>query len=895
MIQQVWRFWADVIRSRRLDDIEGFVDLDSEANRRLIMVLIGSLVFSATAIGTIVVLPYADRVGLGVDETLIRSGLAMGLAAFALAVPGHRVPTWVIDALMVVAVAFISFMVAVAPMPMAGYLVLFYLWPTVVSVVLRSERAALAHLAIMAVFSGSVFLFDETFVSKIWWSSITIVMAAMVWWSTGWMVRRARNLAAAERDTRQRAEQAVQSIADLNEQKSRFLGAMSHELRTPLNAVIGCAEMLRRRAAGPLNESQAAYVDDIVDSGRHLLALVDDTLDDAKVDAGEYQLEVSCVTVGALVEDAVRFVRQRAARSQIALDVVCDADGEVDLDERKVRQVLANLLSNAVKFTPAGGRIRVEVLVGPDDTIFIVDDTGPGIAAAAQETIFEEFEQLESASAGEGTGLGLAVARAFVELHGGRIEVGDAPTGGARFSFWIPRSVSTSTDSSSSTDPSRRLQTGVRAGALGVRDWFDRFLVFSALLGSGIMVGVIAAETPGASRAYLWFMAALTIGLLVLSAMLRTRLTESVLAWVGLSVAWATVVSALAGVHLLGPVGSIGALTAIGVVTFTQAFGGSVGMRRPGITHAGVTGVGTAIALAVTPGNSAPLLQWSVVMSTLAVLSVFIGSLLDRLQLLAEGERGAAERAGALAAELDAVGRHKSQFLAGMSHELRTPLNAVIGFGEALQRGIAGELTAEQTRYADDIVAAGRHLLDVINQTLDLAKIDAGRLELDRRPVELRAPLDVAVRAVTALAHDRSVSVDVRGDTSVRVSADESRLTQSIVAITRNAVQYAESAVVIEVGDGDGRCVVSVVDDGPGISAMNREAVFEPFHQGHAAVTRAREGAGLGLALARRLVELHGGAIDLVSAPGEGATFLIALPYDGARSDDESATTAGSR
>jgi signal transduction histidine kinase len=232
-----------------------------------------------------------------------------------------------------------------------------------------------------------------------------------------------------------------EQLEAVNLHKSQFLANMSHELRTPLNAIIGFSEVLHERMFGELNAKQAEYVQDIYTSGRHLLALINDILDLAKIDSGRVELERSRFDLRLAIDNAVTLVRERAQRHGIALEVdAADSLGEIHADERKVKQILLNLLSNALKFTPDGGRVAVAAKRADGAAEISVADTGIGIAAADQELIFEEFRQAQAkpGQAREGTGLGLALTRKFVEMHGGRISVESEPGKGATFTFTLP-------------------------------------------------------------------------------------------------------------------------------------------------------------------------------------------------------------------------------------------------------------------------------------------------------------------------------------------------------------------------------------------------------------------------------------------------------------------------
>jgi len=228
-----------------------------------------------------------------------------------------------------------------------------------------------------------------------------------------------------------------------NRHKSEFLANMSHELRTPLNAIIGFSEVLREHMFGELNAKQDEYVHDIHSSGLHLLSLINDILDLAKVEAGRMELSLSTFNVPAALENAITLVRERAARHGVALHVHVDsALDSITADERKFKQVLLNLLSNAVKFTPQGGRVDVRGTYVAEGLQISVADTGIGISSADQAIIFDEFRQVGGDYAGkpEGTGLGLTLARRFVEMHGGRMWVESELKKGSTFSFTVPLS-----------------------------------------------------------------------------------------------------------------------------------------------------------------------------------------------------------------------------------------------------------------------------------------------------------------------------------------------------------------------------------------------------------------------------------------------------------------------
>jgi signal transduction histidine kinase len=231
--------------------------------------------------------------------------------------------------------------------------------------------------------------------------------------------------------------------------------------------------------------------------------------------------------------------------------------------------------------------------------------------------------------------------------------------------------------------------------------------------------------------------------------------------------------------------------------------------------------------------------------------------------------------------ELEAASRHKSEFLANMSHELRTPLNAIIGFSEVLGERMFGELNAKQEEYVQDILSSGRHLLSLINDILDLSKVEAGRMELELSRFDLPAAIGGAVILVRERATRHGLGLDVSVDDRLGVFVgDERKIRQVLLNLLSNAVKFTPEGgrITVRAAPADGSVEVSVSDTGIGIAPEDQEAIFQEFRQVGTDYARKREGTGLGLALARRFVDLHGGRIWVKSRSGEGSTFTFTLP-----------------
>jgi signal transduction histidine kinase/CheY-like chemotaxis protein len=253
----------------------------------------------------------------------------------------------------------------------------------------------------------------------------------------------------------------------------------------------------------------------------------------------------------------------------------------------------------------------------------------------------------------------------------------------------------------------------------------------------------------------------------------------------------------------------------------------------------------------------------------------------DELGVLAANINSMNDELGRLYGELEAASQHKSEFLANMSHELRTPLNAIIGFSEVLKMQMFGELNEKQDEYVEDILTSGKHLLSLINDILDLSKIEAGRMELEVESFVLAEALNNGVSMLRERAARRGLTLSLDVDPRIgAIEADERKVKQVIYNLLSNAVKFTPEGgrVTVTASRLPDEVRVAVADTGIGISETDQAKIFEEFRQGTRHSGADQEGTGLGLALARRLVEMHGGRIWLESEPGKGSTFTFALP-----------------
>jgi signal transduction histidine kinase len=285
-----------------------------------------------------------------------------------------------------------------------------------------------------------------------------------------------------------------------------------------------------------------------------------------------------------------------------------------------------------------------------------------------------------------------------------------------------------------------------------------------------------------------------------------------------------------------------------------------------------------------------PLLREGRVVGSLTLARQHTGSfppeIVDVLQTFAEQSTLAIQNAHLFreiaekSRELEAASQHKSQFLANMSHELRTPLNAILGYTELIVDRIYGDLPDKILEIMSRVQRSGRHLLGLINDVLDMSKIEAGQLQLSLKDYSLTDTVNTVVAAMEPLVAEKSLRLTVDVDADLPLGfGDDRRLAQVLLNLVGNAVKFTDQGgVKVWARKSNGHFLVSVADTGPGIPASEQRRIFEEFQQVDSSSTRMKGGTGLGLAIAKRIVEMHGGRLWVESAVGAGSTFCFSIP-----------------
>lgn len=649
---------------------------------------------------------------------------------------------------------------------------------------------------------------------------------------------------------RKQAEEA-QALEETLRFKNQFLATISHELRTPLTLILAPLRELQARAA--LGERQRAELKVIERNARTLLRTVNDLLDLSRIDAGRTSLEYATTDLAGLARFVASHFESVAAERHMNLVVETPQALAAEVDPTKVQRVLFNLLGNAVKFTPDGGTVRLLVRASGDRVVLVVDDSGPGIPPGQQQVVFERFRQLDaSATRGYGgTGLGLAIVKEFVDLHHGSVAASEALGGGARLTVELPLRAPPGTPVRATTAPldEEAAETAV-AGLQLVHDAAPPAAAEAAVHAPLVLV----VEDNPEMRAF------------VAGALRRHhRVTTAVDGQAGLEKALSVrpdlivsdiMMPRMSGEELTREVRRHHELDDVPILLLSARADEEARVRclRSGAQDYLVKPFVTEELLARVAGLVERKREAD-------------ARLRESYSLLKEAH-----------AQLQEADRRRTEFLSMLSHELRNPLAAISNVTAILVRGAVEPSRARALH--DMLERQTRHLSRMVDDLLDVARITRGKIEVRKELVALdelvRHAGDDAHPMMDAKAHHLTVSVAHE----ISVLGDEARLKQVLGNLLENASKYTDPGgeIALELGRAGNEAVVRVRDNGPGVDAALLPHVFELFTQGARTLARSEGGLGIGLALVKRLVELHGGNVAVKSEAGRGSEFTVRLP-----------------
>ncbi len=650
--------------------------------------------------------------------------------------------------------------------------------------------------------------------------------------------------------------------------KSVFLANVSHELRTPLALILGPTRRLLTSGRG--GEETRRDLETVERNAQALLKHVSDLLDVAKLEAGRMELDRSRLDLVELVRGTASLFESVAREREVELSIETPDSLPLMADREKLERVLLNLLSNAMKFVPDGGRVRVGSCVEGHDAVLSVEDNGPGVPVPLRAAIFERFRRGDDSTTRRfgGTGLGLAIAKELVERHGGSIEVGDGADGGALFRVKLPLAPETAgiVPEAPSGPPA-----GAAPADRAVRETLDQLarqtvaeLRPRSEPAGAIRVGgsqglvLVLEDNPEMSR---FLVDCLASDYRVATAFDGRQGLEKALELRPDLILSDIMMPVMGGDALVRELRAHPELEGIPIIVLTAKADDELRVK---LLREGVQDF-------LTKPTACEELR--------ARVANFV--MLKRTRDVLQGALSSQSRdLAALADELAAANRAKDEFLAVLSHELRTPLTPILSWSFLLREG---QLDVPATKHAlETIERSAKSQARIIEDLLDVSRAITGKLRLSVGPIALDSVIHAAIDSVRPTAEAKGVLLEAGlGSEKGLISGDPERLQQVVWNLLSNAIKFTPGGGRVEVRLAQvGEHVrLTVTDNGAGIKPAVLPRLFERFWQADSSTTRTQGGLGLGLAVVRHLVELHGGTVRAESeGEGRGATFRVTLP-----------------
>jgi signal transduction histidine kinase len=666
---------------------------------------------------------------------------------------------------------------------------------------------------------------------------------------------------------------------EVDELKTQFFANVSHELRTPLALILGPVERLL--ASRELSAAVRRELDVVGRNARLLRNQVDELLDFARLDSGKAVVRYARVDLGRVVRTVAALFEGAAAERAVRLRVDGPASLEAELDPEKIERVVLNLISNAFKFTPAGGGVRVSFGAPGDraETVSVeVADSGPSVAPEHRVMIFERFRQADGGATRKhgGIGLGLAICKELVELHGGSIAVDDAPEGGALFRMELPRAAppGTAVGRAPAWRPVRSVPDVVpQIGA-------------SSQNGSGPPAAsperplVLVVEDNVEMNRFVCDL--LAPHYRVESALDGERGLELAVSRRPDLIVTDVMMPYLSGDRLVAEVRTHPELDAVPIVAVTAKADDELRERllREGVQDYVTKPFSGAelrarVANLVRVKRARDLLQGEIETQTrdIDVLAAEATERERQLEIALESMRVAREQA-------EQASRSKTNFLSLVSHELRTPLAALRLQLERLKTDAEARLSESQRTLVARMTTSATRLQSLIESLLEYARIQSGRLSVDVQSFDPTTVVVDTLEEVRPQAHGKGLELRLEPPQGVPPLETDPHLLRLILTnLVGNAVKFTQVGLVtVGLSHESGTHRFWVRDTGPGIADDQLQRIFEPFEQGEPTRQKHATGVGLGLALVKEMVAGIGGSIMVDTEPGIGSTFTVVLP-----------------
>lgn len=676
-------------------------------------------------------------------------------------------------------------------------------------------------------------------------------------------------------------EGMYETARELERLKTHFFANISHELRTPLTLVLGPTERLLR--AENLTEQQRRDAELVLRNARTLLRHVNDMLDVSRLEAGKLEARFVRSDLAKLLRRVASHFDALTSERGIRFVVEAPETLGAELDTELLQRVLLNLLANAFKFTPAGGQIRVSLKEQAGKLALIeVADSGPGVRPEHRSVIFERFQQADNSSTRRfgGAGLGLAIARDFLELHGGAVSVADAPEGGALFSVELPlrapegqvvRDSLADRPPSIIPEPSRLV-----LDELWTRDHSSDSSLPAATDKQRPLV-LVVEDNPAMNR---FICETLSLEYRTESAHDGRGGLEKALRFVPDLILTDLMMPGMSGDQLVQAVRNSPELDDTPVVLLSARSDEELRARmlREGaqdfmLKPFSADELRARVANLISMKRARQVLQQelSAQMLDLELMAREVAHQKREMQAALESMRAARETA-------EEASRQKSAFLTLVSQELRTPLAALALQLERLQRSAVRELPHDKHLLVRRMSASVGRLSGLCEGLLQYARIQSGRLSLRTESLDVAQMAAEVLEELRPDAEEKGVELCLEPcEVGSYFEADRELVRLILLHLVENGLKSTEQGQVrVAVSFDERSCRLAVTDSGPGIAREHQAHIFQPFELGD---QRRLPSTGLGLSLVRQMVDALGGSITLTSRVGQGTKFSVRLPH----------------
>jgi two-component system, sensor histidine kinase ChiS len=671
------------------------------------------------------------------------------------------------------------------------------------------------------------------------------------------------------------AEDMGERLKSLNNLKDDFLAVTSHELKTPLNGIIGLSESLVTKSSSNMSEDEKNNLSLIKTSATRLSNLVNDIITFSKLKNNEIKLDRKPIKVNKILDMVIKFCEPFSSNKKIELvNLVDSAVPYVYGDEDRIQQVFYNLIGNAIKFTHEG-KIKISYVVREEYLEISVEDSGIGISEQNIKTIFNMYEQDEGVSEKYGgTGLGLYITRNLVRLHGGDIAVNSTLNKGSKFTFMLPlcsveevKGIENAecTEEANSTIPSTlineldkeldeilNVKNNKKYKILVVDDEYVNQRVLENYL-SNLSNQVLKASNG--KQALNMIEKNKDLDLVIMDMMLPDLLGYEVC-------------SIIREKHSLFklPILMMTADNRPENLVISFECGANDYLRKPFRKQELLSRVNTLLTLKDSVGEALQL----------AKQMTMANEKIETLNLKNDESTKKVE-------ELMEYDKLKTEFFTNISHELKTPLNVICSTIQLLRSlDESKDLGDERIKYYFSIMNQNSlRLLRLINNIIDTTKIAGNYFNLNLKNDNIIYVVEELVQSAAELAQTKGINIIFDTEIEEKIIVfDEEKIERIILNLLSNAVKFtdADGSIFVNIYDKGDSIEVSVRDTGIGIPEDKLDFIFERFAQVDKSTTKKNEGSGIGLSLAKSLVEIHGGTINVKSELGKGSEFVVTLP-----------------